>query len=142
MLRNVKLSNPNRFFFPPNSVNVRESQFSMKHCVVLIQREKESRLAQILRRTIQLWKFPTNSLPHQGKQGEFFPLRERERTNKFGIVYEIFNPSFDVLGADCRSRECRTNNLRQCIKEDKQLLIILLCDQFFFFLLNIVTHSL
>ena len=52
MLRNVKLSNPNRFFFPPNSVNVRESQFSMKHCVVLIQREKESRLAQILRRTM------------------------------------------------------------------------------------------
>ena len=42
MLRNVKLSNPNRFFFPPNSVNVRESQFSAKHCVVLIQREKES----------------------------------------------------------------------------------------------------
>ena len=42
MLHNVKVSNPNLFFFPPNSVNVRESQSSMKHCVVLIQREKES----------------------------------------------------------------------------------------------------
>ena len=42
MLHNMKVSNPNLFFFPPNSVNVRESQFSAKHCIVLIQREKES----------------------------------------------------------------------------------------------------
>ena len=59
-------------------------------------------------------------------------LWERERTNKFGMVYEISNPSFDVLGADCRSHMCRTNNLHLCIKEDRQLLIILLYNQFFF----------
>ena len=42
MLHNVKVSNPNLLFFPPNSVNIKESQSSVKHCVVLIQREKES----------------------------------------------------------------------------------------------------
>ena len=41
MLRYVKVSNPNLFFFPSNNVNVRDFQSSVKHCVVLIQREKE-----------------------------------------------------------------------------------------------------
>ena len=33
-------------------------------------------------------------------------------THKFGMEYKISNPLFDILGAECRSRACRTNNLR------------------------------
>ena len=78
-VENLKINNPNLFFFPPNSIKVRESQ-STKDCIVLIsKREREKS------RILQLWKFPTNNLPPPNT------LRERKRTS---MGQEIFNPSF------------------------------------------------
>ena len=136
----MKINNPNLFFFPPNSIKVRESQ-STKDCIVLISKREREKVE------CSCGNFQPIIYPHQ-------TLWERGRGQAWGRKFSThlffsfeeqiadyahvgnFLETFITLALCFRARKFatqkRTNNfLSYCF----------VTSFFFFFLLNIMTHS-
>ena len=62
----MKINNPNLFFFPPNSIKVRESQ-STKDCIVLISKREREKVEYCSCGNFQLIIYPHQTLWERGR---------------------------------------------------------------------------